>query len=531
MENPLTDRNDWMGEDNEPLVGFSWKGGITRHTSGAVMWSDVFLHDTKTEKLAIVLMDTQGLFDGKTTAAESSKIFALGTLLSSTQIFNLNGVIQEDQLQYLQAATDFAKFAVNDYIDKRDYNKPFQNIFFLMRDWSHQHSFGYGLAGGAQYIADTLHVKDDQHPDLQPVRKYIKNTFDSVNCFLLPHPGYKIVTNNQYNGNWGELNEDFKDNLEDLVQAIFAPKHLKKKRFMGKEVTVKEFKGYMTAFFGIFQSPKLKDMKTIYETAIEKQMETIIAKCLESYKKAMKEFEDFSQSDFAEVLDRNHNLTKTLTILSFRSERKMGSNEHDMLYEAELEREIDLYHTITKQNLLNIHENVLKIQKQNEAAIESSLFEATSKLEQHQKMIDERKMMLERENAEKVRKVHANIHQREEEKEAEIARLRSEYDRQQMTAKDDHERMIAELKDKIQRDAEEKNRQLNDEIKRIQSQQAQGSVDSRIQNDIDKHLLLMQQAAEQRREDNRIEQERRDMIDKRFEFKIFLEFQFKSFFI
>lgn len=104
IDNKLDHKIDWIGAADEPLQGFSWKSGIDRHTTGVMIWSDVFLHDGYNEKLAILLMDTQGLFDTKTSPAENSRIFALGTLLSSKQIFNLNDVIQENQLEYLQVS-------------------------------------------------------------------------------------------------------------------------------------------------------------------------------------------------------------------------------------------------------------------------------------------------------------------------------------------------------------------------------------------------------------------------------------------
>jgi atlastin len=108
MDNPLSNKRNWIGDVDAPLTGFSWRSGATRDTTGVVLWSDVFLHENlnpktkKMEKLAIVLMDTQGLFYSKTSPTENSRIFALGTLISSIQIFNLNDVIQENQLQYLQ---------------------------------------------------------------------------------------------------------------------------------------------------------------------------------------------------------------------------------------------------------------------------------------------------------------------------------------------------------------------------------------------------------------------------------------------
>ena len=103
MDNPLNNTENWIGDRDDPLTGFSWRGGIKRETTGIQLWSDVFLHENNVgEQLAIVLVDTQGLFDTKTTVVDNSRIFALSTLLSSIQIFNLNDVIQENQLQYLQ---------------------------------------------------------------------------------------------------------------------------------------------------------------------------------------------------------------------------------------------------------------------------------------------------------------------------------------------------------------------------------------------------------------------------------------------
>jgi atlastin len=133
--NPVADPKNWMGGENEALLGFSWRSGSTRDTTGIIMWNDVFLYEVPTtgEKLAIIVMDTQGLFDNETSPMDNSRIFALGTLISSIQVLNLSGVVQEDQLQYLQFATEFAKFAASD--SQGTAGKPFQNLMFLIRDW------------------------------------------------------------------------------------------------------------------------------------------------------------------------------------------------------------------------------------------------------------------------------------------------------------------------------------------------------------------------------------------------------------
>jgi len=122
-----------MGDSNEPLFGFSSRPGISRDTTGILFWNDVFLYNNERtgEKIAIIVMDTQGLFDNDTSPLDNSRIFALSTLISSIQVLNLTGVIQEDQLQYLQFATEFAKFATSDSIS----GKAFQKLLFLIRDW------------------------------------------------------------------------------------------------------------------------------------------------------------------------------------------------------------------------------------------------------------------------------------------------------------------------------------------------------------------------------------------------------------
>ena len=34
---------DWLGKDDEPLTGFTWRGGSEPETTGILLWSEVFL--------------------------------------------------------------------------------------------------------------------------------------------------------------------------------------------------------------------------------------------------------------------------------------------------------------------------------------------------------------------------------------------------------------------------------------------------------------------------------------------------------
>jgi atlastin len=186
--NTLENKDTWFGSDDEELSGFSWKKGKDCDTNGVIFWNDLFLYDTANgDKLAILLIDTQGLFDSNTSPADNSRIFALGTLISSVQIFNLAQNIQEDQLNYLQLATNFAQILRQRDETLSEDEKPFQNFIFLMRDWSSKKDYDYGLKGGNEYLESILKITRHHGKQAQELRNEIRSSFERLNCFLMPH--------------------------------------------------------------------------------------------------------------------------------------------------------------------------------------------------------------------------------------------------------------------------------------------------------------------------------------------------------
>ncbi len=79
--NPNTSSNSEFTKSS-----FGWKGGKDRQTTGIWMWSEPYYYESSYGELAILLVDTQGMFDNDTTMHVTAQIFGLTTLVSSYQI-------------------------------------------------------------------------------------------------------------------------------------------------------------------------------------------------------------------------------------------------------------------------------------------------------------------------------------------------------------------------------------------------------------------------------------------------------------
>ncbi|XP_041037909.1 atlastin-3-like, partial [Carcharodon carcharias] len=187
---------NWMGRDDKPLTGFSWRGGSDPETNGIQLWAEVFIVQKKDgRKVAVLLMDTQGAFDNQSTVKDCATIFALSTMMSSVQVYNLTNNIQEDDLQHLQLFTEYGRLAMDE-----SSLKPFQTLLFLVRDWSFPYEFPYGLEGGKNFLERRLQVKAHQHEELQLVRRHIHSCFSNIYSFLMPHPGLHVATSPTFDG-------------------------------------------------------------------------------------------------------------------------------------------------------------------------------------------------------------------------------------------------------------------------------------------------------------------------------------------
>ncbi|XP_069064138.1 atlastin-3 [Pleurodeles waltl] len=340
--------SNWMGEEDEPLTGFSWRGGSDPETTGIQIWSEVFIVEKPSgKKVAVILMDTQGAFDSQSTVKDCATIFALSTMTSSIQIYNLSQNIQEDDLQQLQLFTEYGRLAMDEI-----FLKPFQTLMFLVRDWSFPYEYGYGLAGGQPFLEKRLRVTEHQHEEIQNVRKHIHSCFTNVNCFLLPHPGLKVATSPNFDGRMKDIADEFKQQLQQLIPFVLDSGSLMEKEINGSKVTCRGLMEYFKAYIKIYQGEDLPHPKSMLQATAEANNLAAVAAARDLYYNGMEQTCGGDKPYMSpDKLEEKHNELRSDAIEHFQKVKKMGGKDFSQRYQEELEQEIDeQYANFSKHN-------------------------------------------------------------------------------------------------------------------------------------------------------------------------------------
>jgi atlastin len=113
------------GTDGSEEAGFTWRPGMQKCTEGIWIWSQPFIEertnaDGETEKVAVLLMDTQGAWDSCLSKEDSATIFGLTSVLSSRQVYNISKQIQEDKVENLHWFVECARSAMRSHEGDKD---------------------------------------------------------------------------------------------------------------------------------------------------------------------------------------------------------------------------------------------------------------------------------------------------------------------------------------------------------------------------------------------------------------------------
>lgn len=296
-------QDDWLDVRDAPLKGFPSRGGSEPETMGILMWEEIFVvTTTEGKRMAVLFLDTQGIFDGRSTVEAWTTISAFSTIASSVQIYNLSQNIGEDKLQYLQVFTEYGRLAL-----QAAEEKPFQKLLFVVRDWQYVYEKPYGFEGGNSLLEQRLSVYDEQDQELQHSRLDIKSAFSEICCFLMPYPGKKVASGKFINGCLSDIDEDFKEQLRVLVPSILDESKLLVKNINGSDMTCQQLLTCLQQLIKVFNSGDLPKPKSILEATAETSHMMAFNRAIEHYRRGMEEVCDDSRPYLdAEFLHEKH---------------------------------------------------------------------------------------------------------------------------------------------------------------------------------------------------------------------------------
>jgi len=303
--------------------GFHWRAGSDRNTTGIWIWSHP--HILPDQNLAVLLVDTQGMFDNETTMGLTASIFGLSTLLSSYQVYNVDKMIGEDALQQLSLFTEYARAAMASNQEKEG-SKPFQHIEFLVRDWQHfeEEEDCEEMAREMDRVLDKV-MATREAKDLQETREQITMCFEKITCYGLVHPGFP-VTKKSYAGEISKIEPLFLELLDRYCPRVFD--NLAPKKIHGRELTGEELAAFIESYAKLFSSgASFPEASTMLEATAGANNTNATNLAIKAYKERMDKVAGPQCSNYlkSEELKEEHKLVMMQALEKFDSIANFGS--------------------------------------------------------------------------------------------------------------------------------------------------------------------------------------------------------------
>ncbi|KAF6203771.1 hypothetical protein GE061_002106 [Apolygus lucorum] len=271
----------WMGSEMGALNGgFQWRHAVRRQTNGILMWPVIFKCKLQNgESIGLIFLDTQGTHDGETTSSIWSSVFALSTLISSLQMYNVMRAIGEEQLQNLELYGGYGKLIAQFSAGET----PYQSLMFIVRDFKNGMEYPFGIGGGEAYLQDQVINSSSFPKQSQEVRKHIMGFFENLSCCVLPDPGPKVMEEKSFDGKMRDIDLRFREVIQKFVPTILTPENLVLKKINGNFVTTREMFNYMRVWVDCLNDASLPRPKSLFTSTSMNDHNRVMNAALDMY--------------------------------------------------------------------------------------------------------------------------------------------------------------------------------------------------------------------------------------------------------
>lgn len=231
------------------------------------MWPEIFIHDSNGDKVAIILLRAKGNFHDRNDFDKWKALFAINTMLSSVQCFNVRKAIEEFDLKYLHYLYELA-----------EKQKIYQNFHFIVHDWANPSKHKYGLCQ-QKSLLELISDIGTRPFGIKKFKKSIDSSFEEFDAFLLPRSTTDVMTTS--NGDSKSFRKDYLKYVKELELSILMPEKLVIKKVNGQKMATNLFIPYMQDILKLFHENSTElQLKTISKVSYSKAKEADFGKRL-----------------------------------------------------------------------------------------------------------------------------------------------------------------------------------------------------------------------------------------------------------
>lgn len=324
--------------------GFNTTQNRNGTTKGIWAWPEIFVHDNITygaesgNKVAIIVLDTEGLFHIDTDLRHNTMIFALSTMFSSMQGYNVFKDVNGDTMQFLDIFSTYTVYGSRLMGNQSQSTEiPFQDFYFIVRDSDN-------LEESEDFVLKRIFPDDDRNDQNREMKTRVKSVFRKIRAFQLPRPG-ENVSRATFNGDVTHFDQRFKDKVATFVTEVLAPENIVIKEINGERVKAKDLAHFLKSFTEIIEN-NVTIATTLVEVLANASNWMVYENYVELYDDLMQSslnaVKDGLKSYFEEhELKQVHIKNKNITMDQFKKKVKLGGDKLATPFETLLNHTID----------------------------------------------------------------------------------------------------------------------------------------------------------------------------------------------
>jgi len=276
--------------------GFSVGHTVNPCTKGIWVWPHVIEvenNNNQTEKLNVIVLDTEGTDATDQHENYDTKIFMLGMLLSSCLIYNSVGAIDEKAIQNLSLIVNLSKhLQKTNEKEFEDLMECFPSFLWVVRDFALKLIDAKGSPiTSKEYLENALKEQkgfSEAIENKNRIRRLLGNFFKDRDCFLMVRPieGEKDIQS-LHKLQPEQLRPEFNDQVNNLKRKVWLK--VKPKQFRGKAVNGPAFIVLCKLLCNMLNSGEMLSLDSTWNSICQIECEKILRELSDTYESKMQE--------------------------------------------------------------------------------------------------------------------------------------------------------------------------------------------------------------------------------------------------